>query len=66
MNVQEAIDDYMRTHPFTSVLDLEFLRCDGSVNVRRKIGHRPVLIDIDKEPTAESALQRILAHPAVY
>lgn len=67
MNVQDALDDYMRTHPFSSVVDMEFIRSDSAVNIRRKIGHRPVVIrNISETDTEEKLISRLLAHPAVY
>lgn len=67
MNVQSIIDRFLMESNLSSVVDMEYIKSEGYISVRRRrLGQRPVLIDISRSNTEESLLKRLKAHPAVY
>lgn len=60
------LDQILMDQKLYSVVDLEFVEPDEVVYIRRKPGHRSILIDISGDDGPEAVLAHLESVPAFY
>lgn len=66
VQIQEMLDQILRSRDLYSVADLEFIESDLVIYIRRKTGCRSVLIDISGDVDLDAILKHLESVPAFY
>lgn len=64
--IQIMLDQVLTSRELYSVVDLEFIEPDDVIYIRRKPGHKSVIIDISEDGDPEAVMAHLESVPAFY